>query len=88
MIQIRCYGPLREVLTQAALEAQAPLSARQVLQWLAWRYPALGLFDASGRLAPHIAVLVEGKNIWALDGLETKIAPPATLALVHPIEGG
>jgi|GEM_PF-6380704 len=88
MIQIKCYGPLRETVSQISLEVQTPLSIRQLLLQLCQRYPALQLFDASGKFAPHIVVLVEGKNMWSQEGLETKITQRTTVALVHPIEGG
>lgn len=88
MIRIKCYGPLREVVAEAALRADAPLSVRQVLRRLWRRYPALGLFDEAGKFASHIVVLVAGRNIWSLDGLETIIAQRETVVLVHPIEGG
>ncbi len=90
MIRVKLHGPLRHVARAVELELAAPVPAREVLAALCRRHPALraSLFDAEGCLPDHLVALLDGRNLHSLQGLDTPVPDGATLALVHPIEGG
>jgi len=90
VITVKLHGPLRHAARAVELELEAPAPARDVLEALCRRHPALrgSLFDAEGRLPDHLVALLDGRNLHSLRGLDTPVPDGATLALVHPIEGG
>jgi cysteine synthase/molybdopterin converting factor small subunit len=62
---------------------------RELLNDLAERYPSLhGRLFVDGTLAPFVNVYVEGEDVRMLDGLETTIAPDATVILLPAMAGG
>jgi MoaD family protein len=62
-----------------------------LLEHVAARHgPALGgaLFSEEGDLRPHFHVLVNGRNIRLLAGLDTRLQDGDTVSLITPIGGG
>ncbi len=89
MINIKLYGPLREVVRQAEVNVKG-LTAAQVLTQLCDQHPRLAplLFDETGKFYSHFVILLNGENVWSLKGLDTLIPDDSQLSLVYPIEGG
>ena len=61
-----------------------------VLDNLVERHPALGqkLWDADGRLTGYVTILLNGRSVAYLDGLESPVSDADTLALFPPVGGG
>ncbi len=73
---------------EVALEAGDTVGS--VLRALSTAYPALGerLLQEDGSLHSSIHVLVNGRNIRFLEGLDTAIQEADQLALFPPVGGG
>ena len=60
------------------------------LQTLVERYPALRsrVLDDTGAVPSFLNIFVEGEDIRLLSGLETSVAPAATILLLPAVAGG
>lgn len=67
-------GTVRELLDQLVQQFGEPLRRQ--------------LFTPGGELRPDISILVNGRNIVFLDGLDTALAPGDEIALLPPAAGG
>jgi molybdopterin synthase sulfur carrier subunit len=61
-----------------------------VLQRLAADYPALAgkLWDSAGSWTGFVTVLLNGRSVEYLQGLDTAVANDDSLALFPPVGGG
>jgi sulfur-carrier protein len=91
-MRIRAYATLRDLLGTGKLDMPLsdPATVGQVLRRLADEHPALAgkLWDAEGHLTGYVTVLLNGRSIQYLHGLDTPLADDATLALFPPVGGG
>jgi molybdopterin synthase sulfur carrier subunit len=91
-MHVRTYATLRDLLgtSQITLELVEPTPAREVLRRLVTAYPVLNgkLWDAGEKLTGYVMVLVNGRSLDFLDGLDTIIAPNDNLSLFPPVGGG
>jgi len=89
LIDIKLYGPLREVVRQTEMDTKDQTAA-QVLTQLCKKYPKLKplMFDESGKFYSHYVILLNGENVWALKGMDTLVPDQSQISLVYPIEGG
>jgi molybdopterin synthase sulfur carrier subunit len=91
-MKIRAYATLREVFGwgQLDLTADGASTVGAVLRHLVEQHPALGamLWDADGRLTGFVTVLVNGRSIEYLAGLDTPLDREDTVALIPPVSGG
>ena len=95
-MRIRAYATLRDLLGTSKLDmtldesAGAPTTAGQVLRRLAQAYPPLAgkLWADDGHLTGYITVLLNGRSIEYLRGLDTPVADDDTLSLFPPVGGG
>jgi molybdopterin synthase sulfur carrier subunit len=89
---MRIFGTLRQLVgsKEVQVKAQPNATARTVLMDLAIEYPALQdrLFDDDGNLKGSIHLLVNGRNITFLDGLDSPIREGDQLALFPAVGGG
>jgi MoaD family protein len=91
-MRVRIFGTLRQ--TVAAKDVEVRLQARDtvgsVLERLATEYPALGkrLLDEEGNPRNSVHVLVNGRSIQFLDGLNTPIQEGDRLSLFPAVGGG
>jgi len=89
-VTVQLFATLREVTGTSRLTVEAS-SVREVLSLLVSRYgPELGrrLVTPAGELQETIAVLVNGRNVRFLRGLETPLSDGDTVTLIPPVAGG
>lgn len=81
------FRPYTAGLTELSIQG-ATVSA--AMDDLLAQHPALRphLYNAEGRLRPHINLFVDGTNIRDLQWLDTPLPMNATLLLVPSIAGG
>ncbi len=90
-MRIRLYATLRD-LAQASfidLDVAGPLPAGMLLHQVTIDCPSLASkLWAGDRLSGQVKVLVNGRALDFLDGLETIIQPGDILSLFPPVGGG
>ncbi len=90
--EIKLFATLRDVVGQKAIDIpfQAGQTVRQVLATVAGLYPALGaeIMHPDGELTGRVHILVAGRNIRWLDGLDTVVLDENSLVLLPPSAGG
>ena len=91
-MELRVFGTLRQFAgaKQVEVDVGDGDTVRNVLERLAAEYPALGehLLDDAGSLWSSINVLVNGRSISFLDGLESIIQEGDALAIFPAVGGG
>jgi len=91
-MRVRVYANLRELVNGKTIELdlRRETDVRSVLRELGAAHPALDakLWDADNRLSKSVQVLVNGRPIAFLNGLETAVAPQDTVDLFPPVGGG
>ena len=87
---VKLFGILRQHAGSPQL-ALAGETVRNVLQDLCGGNPELcaAIFTADQKgLGPHIRIMLNGRDIALLQGLETPVSESDTLAIIPPIAGG
>ncbi len=91
-MRVNFFATLRPLVgvKEAEVELQAGDTVGNVLEKLTAEYPALRgrVLDDDGNLQSSINVLVNGRSIRFLDGLDTAIEEGDQLALFPPVGGG
>jgi molybdopterin synthase sulfur carrier subunit len=91
-MRIRVYATLRDILGTKAidLEVVEPTDVRHVLRQVVAAYPKFGpkLWDKNEKLKGTVQVLVNGRAINFLHGLETAVCPEDQVDLFPPVGGG
>lgn len=91
-MRIRVYATLRDLMGGAIHDMPVSQGATvgNVLDRLTERHPALGtkLWDGERRLTGYVTILLNGRSIAYLDGLDSPITDADTLALFPPVGGG
>ncbi len=91
-MQVKFYATLRDLLgtTSTDLPRDEPASARDVLAALTARYPVLApkVWHDGDLLMGQVTVLLNGRALQFLDGLDTTVKPDDLLTLFPPIGGG
>ncbi|MDA0351123.1 MAG: MoaD/ThiS family protein [Chloroflexi bacterium] len=91
MIEAKLYATLRALAgsKSVALERQ-PETVGAALEELIDRFPDLrpGLLAEDGAVRPFVAVMLNGRDIRHLGGLDTPIEGDATLDIFPPVAGG
>jgi molybdopterin synthase sulfur carrier subunit len=91
-MQVRVYATLRDLLGQSRLNVSAAEMATvgDVLAHLTTEHPALDgkLWDANHNLTGFVTVLLNGRSIEYLQGLETPVTDADVIALFPPVGGG
>ncbi len=90
MVLVRFYANLREIFGKNDLVVNAP-SIRDVLEYLenigSGSYIKI-MRDEKGNMRENIIILLNGKNIKFLNGLDTKISGEDIIDLFPPVAGG
>ena len=92
-IVVRAYATLKEMLPSGNLQLSAGVgTVGELVDYLGKEFnPKLkeALLDPlTGRLRPHNKVLVNGRSINFLGGLETRLKNGDTVVLLPPVGGG
>ncbi len=89
-VTIRIPTQLRELSGGAAEVAAEGATVVDVLEDLEAAYPGFAerLFDDQGELRRFVNVFVADEDIRFLDGVNTDVAPGATLSIVPAVAGG
>ncbi len=91
-MRIRAFATLRDVLgtNEVKIEMAEKTAVRQVLRELVVRYPALGrkLWDSAEKPTGQITILLNGRSLEYLNGLDSEVSNADTLSLFPPVGGG
>ncbi len=91
-MRVKAYATLRDLLggSQFDVPVSGPATVGQVLQQFVHAHPDLGakLWDEAGKLTGYVTVLLNGRSIEYLAGLETAVEDADTISLFPPVGGG
>lgn len=91
-MQVKVYATLRELVGGAVIELPVtePTHVAALLDRISADHPQLGakLWDENGRLNRTIQVLINGRSIQFLKGVQTSVSPEDTVSLFPPVGGG
>jgi molybdopterin synthase sulfur carrier subunit len=91
-MRVRIFATLRLLVgaKEVEVDVEAGDTVQNMLEKLTAKYPALSkrVLDDEGNLQSSITVLVNGRNIKFLDGLNSPIQEGDALALFPPVGGG
>ncbi len=92
-VKAKFVGSLRSLSSEeiVTIELEAPLSLKQVLTKIANERPGLNeafVFSPPEKLRTSMLILVNGKEISVLGGLETTISDGDELVFVPVLHGG
>ncbi|MCG0278023.1 MAG: MoaD/ThiS family protein [Thermanaeromonas sp.] len=89
-MKVELFGFLQRATGCGRLELEAP-TVRHLLEALVVRFGERlrgELFLPDGNLRPGFTILVNGRNIVFLKGLDTPLKPEDTVSLIPPAAGG
>jgi molybdopterin synthase sulfur carrier subunit len=91
-VRIKLYATLRLQVGQPEIEVRAGPgdTVRDAIRQLLEQYPVLTphVLSEQGELVDHVQVMLNGRNIRLLDGLDTMIQGGQKLDVFPPIAGG
>jgi molybdopterin synthase sulfur carrier subunit len=91
-MEIKVYATLRDVVGSSSilLDDRPEITVGQMLQELCTRYPDLRpkLSLSLDQLHPAIHILVNGRDMRYLNGLETVLTATDTVRIFPPVGGG
>ncbi len=89
-MHVEMYSLIRQISGERTLEVSA-LNVKEALQCLQERYGEefqSKVYHPQRGLADGVNIILKGKNIQVLQGLDTPLEETDTLALFYSIEGG
>ncbi len=90
-MQIRFYATLRPIVGGRSVElSDPPDTIGAVLERLADDYDGLRaqLFDDDGAVRRFVAIMVDGRDIRHVEGLQSRVNPDSELDIFPPVAGG
>ncbi len=90
-MEIRFYATLRPLVGGRSVQLDgSPPTVGAVIDRLIADHPALEerLIDESGQVRRFVAVMLNGRDIRHLEGLETAIPPNSDMDIFPPVAGG
>ena len=90
-MQVRLYATLRPIVGGRSVTLDLPPGAvRDVLDALLAAYPDLRprLLDEAGQVRPYVAVMVGGRDIRHLGGLDAPVDADSQIDIFPPVAGG
>ncbi len=92
MKTLKLFSTLRQLVgsKEMAVPFEEGQTVRQLIETIQEINPALGaeIWDANGELTGLVHILVHGRNIMWLQGLDTTIGADDILVLMPPTAGG
>mgnify|MGYP002331848589 CR=1 FL=1 len=88
MVKVKLFANFREAAKQKEVEIKAS-NVRDLLEVLVEKFENLKplIFD-DGELRDYVHIMVNGKHINYLDGIETELDEGDTVAIFPPVSGG
>ena len=91
-MDIQVYATLREVVGGKSINVDLPseTTVAQLLEQIFAQHPALRdkVFDTNGNLQPSVHLLVNGREVRYLAGLQTVVTPQDAVRIFPPVGGG
>lgn len=89
MATVRLDSMLREFLPKRELDTSAP-TVGALLDEIEEKFPRMRfrVRDETGKIRRFVKVFVDGEDVLGLNGLDTPIAPGASVDILHSIQGG
>ena len=94
MVTVRLYGYFRDCARQREFTLEAT-DVKTALQQMLDRWDCFGTHlleegasSADIKIKPYVKVIVNGRGIEVLDGLETKVGEDDALVIFPPVGGG
>ncbi|MCS6844910.1 MAG: MoaD family protein [Caldilineales bacterium] len=91
-MRVRVFATLRPIVGGATVttSVQAGQRVRDLIDEMVERWPDLRreLLDDEGRLLSRVHVMINGRGVEFMDGLETVIPPNANITIFPPVGGG
>lgn len=91
-MDVRVYATLRPIVggRKVSLPDNDETTVRDVIEDLIARFPALRdrLLSAENEIRPYVAVMVDGRDVRHLGGLDAAVPPGAEVDIFPPIAGG
>ena len=91
VMQIRFYATLRPLVGGRGVDlSDPPDTIKGILERLASEYVGLHdqLFDEDGTVRRFVAIMVDGRDIRHIDGLDSRVNPESELDIFPPVAGG
>jgi molybdopterin synthase sulfur carrier subunit len=91
-MQVRLYATLRQIVGTKIVEVpvQTEKTIGDLLRALVQQYPKLdeSIWYSDGSLAEHVAVILNGRDIRHLEGVDTPLTDDDILDVFPPVGGG
>jgi len=91
-VQVHLYATLRPIVgaRTVALDLPRDTNVRALVDEMAKRWPELEqrLFDEDGALSRRVNILIDGRNVRWLEGLESRLPEDAKVDIFPPVAGG
>ncbi len=91
-MEIKVYATLRDVIGSPSIHVDdsPSLTVGQLLQSLCARYPALltKILINDQDLHPALHILINGRDMRYINGLETALTPADSIRIFPPVGGG
>lgn len=90
-MEVRLYATLRPIVGGRSVEVLDHCATiGEVLSELSARYPELAphLLGDDGTVRPYVAVMVNGRDIRHLSGLDTPVDADSGIDIFPPVAGG
>ena len=90
-MEIRFYATLRPLVGGRSVElAGPPATVGGVIERLVSEYPDLKekILDEAGAVRRFVAVMLDGRDIRHLDGLDTRVSAASDMDIFPPVAGG
>ena len=90
-VKLKLFGTLRLRFRpwQREFPLEAPLRLKDFLRALEGEYPGIsGVLLEEDELKPGVVILLNGRNVHHLAGLETEVRPGDTVVIFPPGGGG
>lgn len=90
-MEIRFYATLRPLVGGRSVAlSDPPATVGEVLDRLVGEHEGLGerIFDEDGTVRRFVAIMVDGRDIRHLEGLQTRVSDRSELDIFPPVAGG
>lgn len=90
-MQIRFYATLRPIVGGRLVELpDPPGTVEAILRRLCGEYEGLQdqLFDEDGSVRRFVAIMVDGRDIRHVEGLQSRVSPDSEMDIFPPVAGG